>query len=451
MVPTWRFVALLLVTAVPLALSAWWPNLLWVAVGWLLLILAIVLVDLRLTPRAGQWTLTRTHDTRLSVAAWNRVEVQVRLGQGLRGLPVWLRDLAPSSFAVTDTLPPSPPAGRVTAGRVLSGRCEPGQPATFVYHVRPPRRGDYAFGDLYLRWQSVLGLVRRQARFPAAQPVKVYPNLVDVRKYDLLLRRNRLWELGLRQTRVLGAGREFERLRDYQPDDEYRRINWKATARRGKPISAEFETERTQNVMALVDVGRMMRSPVGDISKLDFAINAVLLLAYVTAHKGDRIGMLTFADAVQQWLAPRGGTGQFQRMLEFLYRVEGQAVEPDYGAAFAYFATRQNKRSLVIVFTDLTGTLGMQSLVAHMARLRQRHLPLLVTMRDPTVQRLSQQPVVDSQSLYERTVAEQLLDERRLVLDRLRHQGVLTLDVPANELNVALINKYLELKAGSQI
>ena len=119
MVPTWRFVALLLVTGVPLALSAWWPNLLWVAVGWLLLILAIVLVDLRLTPRADQWTLARTHDTRLSVAAWNRVEVQVRLGQGLRGLPVWLRDLAPSSFAVTDTLPPSPPASRVTTAVAL--------------------------------------------------------------------------------------------------------------------------------------------------------------------------------------------------------------------------------------------------------------------------------------------------------------------------------------------
>ena len=443
MVPTWRLVTLVLVTTVPLALSAQWPILLAAAVGWLLLLLAVVLVDLRLTPRAGQWELARTHDARLSVAAWNRVEVEVRLNQGLRRLRVWLRDEVPAPFAVTGAHP--------AADQVLAGVCEPDRPAQLVYHVRPPRRGDFVFGDLHLRWQSVLGLVRRQARFSAAVGVKVYPNLVDVRKYDLLLRRNRLWELGLRQTRVLGAGREFERLRDYQPDDEYRRINWKATARRGKPISAEFETERTQNVMALVDVGRMMRSPVGDVSKLDYAINAVLLLAYVTAHKGDRIGMLTFADGVQQWLAPRSGTGQFQRMLEFLYRVEGQAVEPDYGSAFAYFATRQNKRSLVIVFTDLTGTLGMQSLVAHMARLRQRHLPLLVTMRDPTVQRLSQQPVVDSQSLYERTVAEQLLDERRLVLDRLRHQGVLTLDVPANELNVALINKYLELKAGAQI
>lgn len=448
MIPTWRLVGLVLATAVPLALATWWPDLLLIAVVWLLLILALVLVDMRLTPGASQWTVERAHDARLSVAAWNRVVVQVRLGQGLRDLHVWLRDQTPASFAVTAT---TPPVQTTAADRLLSGVCQPGQSATFVYHVRPPRRGDYTFGDLYLRWQSIFGLIRRQARFPATAPVKVYPNLVDVRRYDLLLRRNRLWELGLRQTRVLGAGQEFERLRDYQPDDEYRRINWKATARRGRPISAEFETERTQNIMALVDVGRMMRSPVGDVSKLDYAINAVLLLAYVTAHKGDRIGMLTFADTVQQWLVPRGGTGQFQRMLEFLYRVEGQPVEPDYGTAFAYFAARQSKRSLVIVFTDLTGTLGMQSLVAHMARLRQRHLPLLVTLRDPTVQHLAQQPVVDSQSLYERTVAEQLLDERRLVLDRLRHQGVLTLDVPANELSVALINKYLELKSGARI
>src|SRR5262249_42806038 len=151
---------------------------------------------------------------------------------------------------------------------------------------RPPRRGDYQFGNLHLRWNSILGLLRRQATFPAVAPVKVYPNLVDVKKYDLLLRKNRLWELGLRTTRIFGSGTEFERLRDYLPDDEYRRVNWKATARRGKPISVEYETERSQNIMALLDIGRMMRSPVGDVAKLDYAINAVLLLAFVAAQKG---------------------------------------------------------------------------------------------------------------------------------------------------------------------
>ncbi len=427
--------ALLLLTALPLAAIGLSPWFAWVTAAWLGLVLTLLLVDLRLTPAPTAWTVTRQHDERLSLATWNRVEVTVQLQGGLRPLPVWLRDEPPPTFGLDDK------------ERILVGGVRPGRRQTFVYHVRPPRRGDYAFGDLNLRWQSVLGLLRRQARFPASETVKVYPNLVDIRKYDLLLRKNRLWELGLRNAKIFGAGSEFERLRDYQPDDEFRRINWAATARRGKPIAVEYETERSQNLLALLDIGRMMRSPVGDVAKLDYAINAVLLLAYVAGQKGDKLGLLTFADRVQTWLTPRTGKGQFLRMLEALYAVQSQAVEPDYNAAFTYLGARQSKRSLVLVFTDLTGSLSLESLVAQMSRLRGRHLPLLVTISDPTVERLARAEIRDSQSLHEKTVALQLLDERRLTLDRLRRQGVLTLDVPADELSVAVINKYLELKA----
>jgi uncharacterized protein (DUF58 family) len=439
---TRRSLLLLLLTALPLAAVSIAPIFLWVAVGWLGLILTVLLVDLRLTPQSAAWELARRHDDRLSLAVWNRIEVAVRLHPrygGARPLRVWLRDEPPPTFGIAE------------GERVLTALITPGQTHTFVYQLRPPRRGDYAFGNLNLRWNSVLGLFRRQARFSAAAPVKVYPNLVDVRKYDLLVRKNRLWELGLRNARIFGSGTEFERLRDYLPDDEFRRINWKATARRAKPISVEYETERSQNLMALLDVGRMMRSPVGDVAKLDYAINAVLLLAFVVTQKGDKLGLLTFADGVQAWLAPRGGKGQFHRMLELLYRVEGQPVEPDYDAAFGYFAAKHNRRSLVLVFTDLTGSVSTDALVAQMGRASRRHLALLVTIGDPTVQRLARQAVVDSPTVYQRTVAEQLLDERRLTLDRLRRQGVVTLDVPADELSVAVINKYLELKARTMI
>jgi uncharacterized protein (DUF58 family) len=430
---------LVLATAVWLALGVWLSWFIWIAAAWLVMALALLLADWRLTPTAADWELSRQHDNRLSLAAPNRVAVTVRLRRSLRPLTVWLRDEPPPPFRL------EPPE------RILPGVAPVDQPITLDYTVYPPRRGNYTFGDLHLRWQSSLGLLRRQARFPASTAVKVYPNLVDVKKYDLLLRKNRLWELGLRQTRLLGSGTEYERLRDYSPDDEYRRINWKATARRGKPISVEYQTERSQSILALLDVGRMMRSPVGDIAKLDYAINAVLLLSYVAAQKGDRVGLLAFADQVQSWLTPRGGRAQFHRMLEQLYAVESQPVEPDYAAALSYLAAQHIKRSLVLVFSDLTGSLGLEALAAQLLLLRRRHLPLLVTMRDPTVQRLARQPVVDSASLYQRTVAEQLLDERRTVLEQLQRQGVLTLDAPANELSLAVVNRYLELKARTQI
>jgi len=429
---------LLALTALPLSLFAWDERSIWGAIAWLLLLGALFVADWRLSLQPRDWHITRQHDQRLSLATENPITLVVRVARPTRPLRIWVRDTPPPTFRVADQR------------RILEATISH-TPLQLVYTLYPPRRGDYRFGDLYLRWESALRLWQRQTRLPAAASVKVYPNLVDVKKYDLLLRRNRLWEVGVRTMRLRGVGAEFERLRDYQPDDEYRRINWKATARRGKPISVEYETERSQQIMVLLDVGRMMRSPIGEVAKLDYAINAVLLLAYVAAQKGDKVGLLAFADEIQLWVAARSGKGQFHRLLEQLYALESTPVEPDYNRAFAYFAAKQHKRSLVLVFTDLTGSLSADTLVAQMGRLRRGHLPLLVTMRDPTVHDLAHQPVHDSAALYERSVAEALLEERQLALERLQQRGVLTLDAPADQMSIALINRYLELKARSRI
>lgn len=479
---TRRALMLLLCTIFPIALRAWTPWAGWFVLLWLLILLSLFIADWQLSPQPKEWQLTRRHADRLSLAVENPVAIDIRLRRGLRALPIWLRDEPPVTFALKGrrgeggkgrkgdkvigkegegeemdmTISKFPnlqspnlqsPEFKIESGRILEAAITPGETTTLTYSVRPPRRGDYHFGDLHLRWETPLGLLRRQHTFAAAEPVKVYPNLVDLQRYDLLLRKNRLWELGVRNTRLIGAGSDFERLRDYQPDDDYRKINWKATARRGKPISTEFQTERSQNIIALLDTGRMMRSPVGDVEKLDYAVNAVLLLAYVAAQKGDKVGLLTFADKAQTWIAPRSGKVQFQRMLEQLYAVNGQQVEPDYNQAFSWFGTQETRRSLVLVFTDLTGSVSGEALVAQMLRLRKRHLPLLVTVSDPTVQTLARQPIQDTATLYQRTIAEQLLAERHVTLERLRQQGVLTLDVPADELSIGVLNRYLAIKA----
>ena len=432
---TVRGLLLLAATALFFAAATFAGWLAWLGLAWLIGSCALLLADWQLTPGPQDWTVARSHDARLSLAAWNRIELRVQLDAGSRPLPVWLRDETPPSFRIADEQ------------RILPGTVQPHEPEHWVYYLYPPRRGDYRFGDLHLRWESVLGLLRRQATFPAGADVKVYPNLADVKKYDLLLRKNRLWEMGLRSVRVRGRGTDFTRLREYQPDDEYRHINWKATARRGRPISTEFETERAQNLVALIDVGRMMRSPVGDVAKMDYAINAVLLLAYVAVQKSDRMGALTFADDAQAWLRPRTGKAQFYRMLELLYNVQGQPVEPDFARAFGHFTSRQRRYSLALVFSDLTGSVSNEALVAGLLRLRRQHLPLLVTMRDPTVEAFARQPAADVTGLYRRTVSETLLRERELALEALRSRGVLTLDVPADRLSVALIERYLQIKA----
>ena len=431
MLPTTRALLLILVTAPIMALGAWIPFMEWVAWGYVVLVLSVMYIDLRMAGDIRQFELTRQHDTKLSLGAENPVRVSLR-NRSWRGVSFTVRDEAPELFQIET---------RTMEGQVV-GRGE----WSHVYHVRPLRRGDYQFGDLSLRWLGPLGLVVRQAKVDAKAPVKVYPNLLDVRRYDLLLKRNRLQEMGLRTTRQFGEGTEFERLREYLPDDEYRRINWKATARKNFPVTTEYQTERSQQVIAVLDTGRMMQSPVADIAKLDYVVNAVLLLTYVATGKGDRVGMMSFADDVQHYLGPRQGRGQFYRMLELLYAVEPQPVEPNYRKALAYLAVKQRRRALVVVFTDLTGGASLNSLVAQMSTLARNSLPLLVTISDPDVVNASQMKPVDSPGVYQRAAASQLLDERRVVLDSLRQRGVLTLDVPANQLSMSVINRYLELK-----
>ncbi len=419
-----------------MALGAWFPFMEWIAWGYFIVILSTLFMDWRMAGNIKQFDIVREHDSKLSLGAENPVRVSLR-NRSWRGVSFRVRDEAPEKFRIET--------------RTMEGQVSPRGEWSQVYHVRPLRRGDYEFGDLSLRWVGPLGLVVRQAKVDAKELVKVYPNLLDVRRYDLLLKRNRLQEMGLRTTRQFGEGTEFERLREYLPDDEYRRINWKATARRNFPVTTEYQTERSQQVIAVLDVGRMMQSPVADIAKLDYVVNAVLLLTYVATGKGDRVGMMSFADDVQHYLSPRQGRGQFYRMLELLYAVEPQPVEPDYRRALAYLVVKQRRRALVVVFTDLTGGASLNSLVAQMSMLARSSLPLLVTISDPDVVNASQMKPNDSLGVYQRSAASQLLDERRVILDSLRQRGVLTLDVPANQLSMSVINRYLELKGRMQL
>lgn len=439
---TARFYLLALICPALLILSAALPPLAPVGVVYGVGMLILVFLDRRNAGNRSQLEIARAHDQKLSLGVPNRVTVRVT-SRAPRALQVEIADEVPPLFVGWDKA-----SGNVTVA--------PRETAEFAYHVRPPRRGDFAFGDLNVRWPGPLGFYLRQATIPAAEKVKVYPNLHDIQKYDLLARRDQLAEMGLHNVRLRGEGTAFESLRDYTPDDPYRIINWKATARRGKPISTDYEPERSQRVIAVLDVGRMMRSPIRvedpggvawDMAKVDFVINSLLLFSYVAILKGDQVGLVVFADRVTGYIAPGKGRAHFQKLLDAMYALESEPVEADYARAVNFLSANSRKRALVVLFTDLSGARASESLLAHVPRLAPRHLPLLVTIRDPSLDQEAQQRPIDSASTYRRAVAEQLIDERRLLLDSLGRRGVLTLDVDAGKLSMAVINRYLQLKA----
>ncbi|MBZ0279528.1 MAG: DUF58 domain-containing protein [Anaerolineae bacterium] len=463
---TLRWFGLALLIPALLLLAAAAPFLTTVAVAYAAVLLMLTWLDRYSAGKADQFRVERLHDQKLSLAVPNPVRLEIE-SRAVRVHQLTIRDEPPVGFVITDSLIHNTENGLSaprTEGEGLGVRVNsatqefsinPRESLTIIYHVRPLQRGDFQFGNINLRWVGPLKLYTRQAVIPASRAVKVYPNIYEIRRYELLVRRDQLAEMGLHNVRLRSEGTAFESLRDYTPDDPYRFINWKATARRGKPISTDYEPERNQRVVIMLDVGRMMRSairvddPGGEswnMAKVDFVINSTLLLSYVASRKGDQVGLLVFADQVKQFVPPEPGNAHFQKLLEAMYALGSEPVEADYARAVSFLRARQKKRALVVMFTDLSGARASENLLAHMPRLAPSHLPLLVTIRDPVLDQEAQQIPQESESVYRRAVAEQLIDERRLVLDNLRRRGVLTLDVDAAHLSIDVVNRYLQLK-----
>ncbi len=426
----WWF-ALAVLATLPLFLGGLGHAAVMVTLACVGVVLAATVADYWLLPPRDGISAERKVEPQLSLGAENAVHVEVRV-EGLWPWKILLRDEPP------DEMPHD------FADTPLTLR--PGVRHTVSYHVTPRSRGDFEFGDIWLKVSGKLGLVSSVRRVASAQAVKVYPNLIETAKFTLMARRGRLQQVGIRAARLMGAGREFESLRDYQPDDEYRRIDWKASARRGKLTSRQYEVERSQNVILAIDVGRTMMAEVDGIAKMDYAVNAALLLAYVATLTDDRVGLLMFADSVQAWIAPGKGRAQVYRILDALYNAEARRAEPDYRQAFAYLRGRWRRRSLIVCFTDLWDPDSSRQTMQELAMLQPHHLAACVTLLDTKVLRLAEAPVVDAASAYSQAVARQMLDDRARATAELSHRGVLVVDTPAEQLSAALVNRYLEVK-----
>ncbi len=311
------------------------------------------------------------------------------------------------------------------------------------YHVRPTRRGAHLLGDHHVRYPSPLGLWIRQIRIEAASPVKVYPDVQAIRAYDLLLRQDRD-PAALRSSRKRGGESEFERLRDYRRGDEFRSIDWKATARRQKLISRDYQIESNQNVFFLLDAGRLMTARTLGLSLFDHALNATLLLSYVAARAGDRVGLLAFADTIQRYAPLAGGAGAARQIIQAGYDLHPDLVETNYGAALAHVGLQVRKRSLVILFSQVVDDIAGAELVRLLRGLMPRHLPLLVLLRDVEIDALVEGAGVDP---YVRGAAAELSSQRDRLARDLKKLGALVLDVAPGQLTTAVINRYLEIKA----
>lgn len=356
----------------------------------------------------------------------------------------------------------SPFPVRITMRDAIPGQCESSHALSSAkvaaqgtwrhsYQLTPRMRGKQQFGPLTVRIKTVLGLLVSQRELLNGGEVKIYPNIQQTHQGQLGSQQMRMRQIGIRKARVRGAGKEFESLRDYLPDDELRTVDWKASARRGNLVTREYDVERSQQIMLVLDLGRTMASHLDYMTKLDHAINASVLLTYISQQSQDRVGVMAFADEVVKFTPPGKNFSQLSSILELLYPLQPRLVESNYRLAFAYLANRLRKRSLIIIFTDLIDPDSSHRLMENLSMLHPQHLVLCVALSDYELKGILSGVPGDYPGMYQQAMATAVLEDRQLAISKLHQQGILTVDAAPSDLSVAVVNKYLDIKRNGRV
>ena len=310
----------------------------------------------------------------------------------------------------------------------------------------PRERGRTALRSFHARIRSGLGILELRRAFRVPLPVRVMPDLSALDASGDIVARTKLIESGLRRLRRRGAGGEFASLREYGPDDSFRAIDWKATARRGKPMVAEYEVERAQQIVVAIDAGRLMSPRLGDRRKLDYAVSAALAIAAIARLAADRVGVVAFAGTIVGRVSPSNGPAHAASMTDLLSDLEPRFEEADYERAFLEIERTLRRRSLVVLFTDLFDPVASGAVLAAAKLLTARHLVLVVLMNDAAIANALRARPRTLEDAYRSAVATTLADERARAVASLRDRAVLVVDVPAAELTVALLDAYVDIK-----
>ena len=319
------------------------------------------------------------------------------------------------------------------------------------YSICPRERGDMTFGSTHLRYQTAWQIAERWASASLQQTIRIYPNFQESKKDTIYLIRSRQIALEKRHKHQPGQGREFESLREYRESDEWRDICWSATARRAKLISKSYQTERSQTVWLVLDAGRLLRTRVKGLSKLDYAVGAALSLAQVALYSGDRVAMLGYGRRILQRLPPGRGPGQIRALLDGLALVRGEELEADHRRAVEALAVLQRRRSLVVWLTDLAETATIPEVIESAMHMAQRHLVLFTVIGQPELRALVHEQPENPRQMYRQTAAMEIVQRRDLLLRTLRQHGALTLEVEPARLSTAVVNQYLMAKDRSLI
>ncbi|MGK3119063.1 DUF58 domain-containing protein [Pseudomonas corrugata] len=332
----------------------------------------------------------------------------------------------------------------------LSVELQPGQRSQVGYRLRPLKRGHFIFEHCEISLPSPLGLWTGKRLLEAVDEIRVYPDFARLYDGQLLVVDNWLNQLGVRQRQRRGQGMEFHQLREFREGDSLRQIDWKATARHRAPIAREYEDERDQQIIFMLDCGRRMRSQDDELSHFDHALNACLLLSYTALRQGDAVGLSTFASDPPRYLAPAKGQGQLNVLLNTVYDLDSSQRPADYQAAVNELLTRQKRRALVVLVTNLRDE-DDEDLLTAVKRLGQQHRVLVASLREEALDRLRQTPVQTLPEALAYCGTVEYLNARAELHERMSAHGISVLQARPGELGAELVTLYLGWKKAGNL
>lgn len=402
-----------------------------------LVLLCLVVIDTLIlhTPKKTIF-LRRETPERLSNGDDNEIKIYVENYYGFK-INVNIIDEIPFQFQKRDVL--------------FKASLEPRQQKIVNYLLRPTKRGEYDFGFTRIYVKSPLGLISRRFNIQGEKMVPVYPSFLKLRQYELMAISNRLTDIGIKKLRRIGHSMEFDQVKNYVNGDDYRTVNWKATARRGDLMVNSYTDEKSQHIYCIIDKSRAMKMPFDGLSLLDYAINASLILSSVALVRQDKAGLMTFSEKMGTVVPADRRPTQLNKIMEALYKEKTRYLESDMEALYMNIRNTLRQRSLVVFFTNFESMSALERQLPFLKRIAKFHLLLVVFFENTALKFLKEEPAQDIEGIYIKTIAEKFDYEKRLIVKELTKHGILSLLTPPQNLTVNVVNRYLAIKARQQI
>jgi uncharacterized protein (DUF58 family) len=329
----------------------------------------------------------------------------------------------------------------------LLSTINPSEEKTYTYKVRPTERGEYHFGNLNVFSSSVLGLVARRQQYSAEAMVPNYPSFLQLKKYDLIAFSNRLKFFGLKKIRRLGHTMEFEQIKEYVAGDDIRNINWKATAKKNELMVNQFQDEKSQPIYSVIDKGRVMKMPFKNLSLLDYAINATLVISSIALKKQDKAGIFAFSRKMEDRVVANRRSAQMNLIQEALYNVNTDFSESDFSRLYVDIRRHVKQRSLLLLYTNFETMDALHRQLPYFQAINRSHLLVVIFFENTELKKFTNKNAETTRAIFEKTIAEKFRYEKKLIVNELHKHGIQTILTAPEDLTVNTINKYLEIKA----